>query len=101
MNELIIQELRLDFEELIRQKGQTLKDTCYQQHKKTLDGVLDYSKCIQASKQELKAFERRGKCRLIFMELSGEKQPEEFKLIESVAKFIEDYNLNKNSLTAL
>jgi hypothetical protein len=51
MNELIIEELRLDFEEAIRQKGQVLKESCYQQHGKGLDGVLDYSQCIRASKE--------------------------------------------------
>lgn len=39
MYELIFEELKYDFEQKILEKGQRIKEECYGQHKKTLEGA--------------------------------------------------------------
>lgn len=80
----------------MRQRGQELKDSCYQQNSKGLDGAKAYAKCILESKHELSQFERIGKYRLMFMEIAAEKN-EDFNLIQSITGFIEDYGLGKEA----
>ena len=50
MNELIFEELRIDFEDKVRQRGQQLKQQCYEPHRRGLDGATQYAQCIKAKK---------------------------------------------------
>lgn len=52
-----------------------------------LDQVTHYAQCISTSKKTLQNFEKTGKIRLAFMEISAAKNPE-FKLLESISQFI-------------
>ena len=87
MHELIFEELKMDFEDRIRQKGEEMKQQCYRQQGKGLDGVWEYSRCIKKSKDELGEFEKEGKYRMLWMEMASEKS-QDFNLVESVSSFI-------------
>lgn len=79
MNELIFDQLRLDFEELVRSKGERAKQDCYRAEK-GLEGAREFALCIRDAKQELREVERRGKSRLLFMELAS-RNPDSFNLL--------------------
>lgn len=50
MYELILEELRYDFEQSILKRGQSIKEECYGRHRKTLDGAREFAECIRKSK---------------------------------------------------
>ena len=74
-----------------------MKDKCYNDNKKSLDGVNAYAECVAQSKKDLLNYEMQGKYHLLFIEMSANKN-KEFKLVESISSFIEKYNLNTNKL---
>jgi hypothetical protein len=90
MYELILEELRYDFEQHILARGQRIKEDCYGHRKKTLDGAREFAECIRREKESLQETERRGKYRILHMEMSAAKK-EDFNLTESVSQFIKDY----------
>lgn len=47
MYEFIFEDLRYDFEQKIMEKGNQIKENCYNLHKKSLDGALPYAQCIK------------------------------------------------------
>ena len=49
MNELIFDQLRLDFEELVRDKGERAKRDCYRAEK-GLEGAREFALCIRGAK---------------------------------------------------
>lgn len=43
MHELIFEELKIDFEDSVRQRGKEYRYKCYQDQGKGLDGARDYA----------------------------------------------------------
>lgn len=93
MYELILEELKYDFEQHIRARGQRIKEECYGRHRKTLEGAREFAECMRREKEGLQEAERRGKYRILHMEMSAGKR-EDFNLTESVTQFIRDYQLD-------
>ena len=80
MNELIFDELKLDFEDHLKRKSQEAKEQCYDQQRKGLDGVKEYALCIQEAKSQLSDKEQKGKFKILHMELAS-GNPDEFNLV--------------------
>ena len=53
MYQLIFEELRYDFEQKILSKGQKIKEECYNNTRKTLDGARQFAECMTLEKKNL------------------------------------------------
>lgn len=53
MNELIIEELRYDLEEKIRQLLAESKDKCYIDNKATMEGSRKYMECVLEKQKQI------------------------------------------------
>ena len=75
------------------EKGQRIKEECYNNHKKTMEGAREFAECIMREKAKLAKEEQRGKFAILHMEMSSERV-KGFNLTESLSNFITNFKLD-------
>lgn len=76
------------------QKGQRIKEECYDAHRKSMEGARDFAECIMREKEKLAREEQRGKFAILHMEMSAERV-KDFKLTESLSAFISNFKMDR------
>lgn len=74
------------------EKGQRIKEECYDKYRRSMEGAREFAECIMREKENLAKEEQRGKFAILHMEMSSERV-KDFNLTDSLSKFITNFKL--------